>query len=343
MQIINKNTETRFAEDLKVQMMNAPTMRCMVFRSAQISGKPENWSHYLARSIDQCLQDNEAKIFLCHDDDVFVMSRLLTQKSLSLICEKFASFLFTSLGEKASDNIKIQIPHTSQAPQDETRSATQMSPSPKSTSEPPTVLQEKIEALTTLFEIGTSWKNLSALANKKIENLKILRRQQNQKTKETVQSVSRDETLGNIDQDLLSSLAMRRAMRERTEVMIVEDDPFSIKLVQNSLKGMYDLSMAHDGQGAILTYTLKAPDVLFLDIGLPDIDGHKVLEEIFKRDPDAYVVMLSGNGDKDNIMKAVQRGAKGFIGKPFTKEKLLQYIDRSPHILDKIRRNTQSA
>ena len=90
--------------------------------------------------------------------------------------------------------------------------------------------------------------------------------------------------------------------------------------------------MTGDGQGALMGYVNKAPDVLFLDIGLPDIDGHAVLEKIFKLDPDAYVVMFSGNKDRDNVMKAVELGAKGFVGKPFTSEKLLQYIQKSPFI-----------
>jgi two-component system chemotaxis response regulator CheY len=72
--------------------------------------------------------------------------------------------------------------------------------------------------------------------------------------------------------------------------------------------------------------------VLFLDIGLPDIDGLKVLERIFKLDPQAYVVMFSGNGSKEHIMRAVELGARGFVGKPFTKEKLFQYIEKSPFV-----------
>ena len=87
-----------------------------------------------------------------------------------------------------------------------------------------------------------------------------------------------------------------------------------------------------------MSYVNKAPDVLFLDIGLPDINGHEVLEKLFKLDPDAYVVMFSGNGDKENIMKAVELGAKGFVGKPFSQEKLLQYIQKSPFIQEKQKR-----
>ena len=84
-----------------------------------------------------------------------------------------------------------------------------------------------------------------------------------------------------------------------------------------------------------MIYVNKAPAVRFLDIGLPDIDGHTVLKKVFEIDPDAYVVMFSGNGDKENVMKAVKTGAKGFVGKPFTKDKLYQYIDKSPFVQTK--------
>ncbi len=125
---------------------------------------------------------------------------------------------------------------------------------------------------------------------------------------------------------------MRREARKTSAIMVVEDDAFTQKLIQNTIKDTHKLSIAGDGQGAIMTYVNKAPDVLFLDIGLPDIDGLKVLEKIFKIDPHAYVVMFSGNGDKKNILKAIELGAKGFIGKPFTKDKIFQYINKSPHI-----------
>ena len=90
-----------------------------------------------------------------------------------------------------------------------------------------------------------------------------------------------------------------------------------------------------------MNYVNKAPDVLFLDIGLPDINGHDVLERLFKLDPQAYVVMFSGNGDRENVLKAVELGAKGFVGKPFTQEKLIQYIEKSPFIQEKLNREKQ--
>jgi len=188
--------------------------------------------------------------------------------------------------------------------------------------------------IASLFEIGIHWPRLRGLCEAKIENLNIMNQKKKQKKIEEIDFITRDDTLEKIDENLINSLSLRRGNRKDIEIMIVEDDAFSQRLVASVLRN-YNITMTSDGQGAIMTYVNKAPDVLFLDIGLPDIDGHKVLEKLFKIDPNAYVVMFSGNGDRTNIMKAIELGAKGFVGKPFTKEKLFQYIEKSPFIHSK--------
>lgn len=125
-------------------------------------------------------------------------------------------------------------------------------------------------------------------------------------------------------------IARRRAECSAPEIMIVEDDAFSRKLVENVLQKQYGLTCLGEATQALDTYARIAPDVLFLDINLPDVTGHELLERIIALDPQAYVIMLSGNADRENITQAMSKGAKGFVAKPFTKEKLFQYIDRCP-------------
>jgi len=185
--------------------------------------------------------------------------------------------------------------------------------------------------LASLFEIGVDWPRLRQICKKKIEAIALKNALSNQEKKEKLEQVSKKEALKAINQDLIKSLGERRYKREEAVIMVVEDDPFSQKMVGNALKN-YTVSMSDDGAGALMSYVRNAPDVLFLDIGLPDINGHEVLERLFKIDPHAYVVMFSGNGDRDNVLKAMQLGAKGFVGKPFTKDKLIEYIEKSPFI-----------
>lgn len=131
---------------------------------------------------------------------------------------------------------------------------------------------------------------------------------------------------------VVKTLSDRRSKRHSPLVQFVEDDPFSRKLMASVLPNESDTLQSGTGQSAIDTYVTNAPDILFLDIGLPDIDGQQVLEHILKLDPQAYVVMLSSRGDRETIVKSIEAGAKGFIGKPFTYQKLLSYIQKSPFI-----------
>lgn len=127
-------------------------------------------------------------------------------------------------------------------------------------------------------------------------------------------------------------IAALRAARGEPVLMIIEDDPFSRRLVDNVLEKRFKLVSRESADDAIDIYAETAPDLLFLDINLPDVTGHELLDKIIALDPDSYVVMLSGNADRDNIMQAMRRGAKGFVAKPFSRDKLFQYIERCPTI-----------
>ena len=189
--------------------------------------------------------------------------------------------------------------------------------------------------LSSLYEVGIDWPRLRTICEKKIENKNILKERADIVPKIEEKQLSWKELIKKINNDLIYSLSERRKNRDHVEIMIVEDDHFSQRLVGNAIGKKYPYSITGDGRGAVLEYVNKAPDVLFLDIGLPDVSGHEILEEIFKIDPNAYVVMFSGMGDRNNIVKAINLGAKGFVAKPFTRKSLFQYIDKSPFIQNK--------
>lgn len=129
-----------------------------------------------------------------------------------------------------------------------------------------------------------------------------------------------------------AQIAALRRQRSEPVLIIIEDDAFSRRLVENVLQKQYVMHGLESGQNALSTYAILAPDILFLDINLPDVTGHELLERIMALDPSAYVVMISGNADKANILQAMERGAVGFVAKPFSREKLFQYIERCPTI-----------
>ncbi|MAY99679.1 MAG: hypothetical protein CMH32_04040 [Micavibrio sp.] len=137
------------------------------------------------------------------------------------------------------------------------------------------------------------------------------------------------------DIDLLSNLNDRRRRHKYPHVFVVDDDAMSRSLIRVSLQGEHKIEFCSDGTQALSGYVKYAPDVLFLDIGLPYKNGHELIQEILSIDPKAYIIMFSGLKDKSNVLKAIDNGAKGYITKPFSRDHLLRYISKSPFVLER--------
>jgi len=189
---------------------------------------------------------------------------------------------------------------------------------------------EPAERIGELYELGLETHALLILleekteTRRKAEEIATVRQAQEKAAAQLVRKRQEMLALPNIKRDV-NALRQRR---EAPELMIIEDDDFSRRLVENVVGKEYHLTGLASAEDALLTYATRAPDLLFLDINLPDVTGHELLEKIMVLDPDAYVVMLSGNSDRENVMQAMRQGAKGFVAKPFTREKLFQYIER---------------
>jgi CheY-like chemotaxis protein len=143
------------------------------------------------------------------------------------------------------------------------------------------------------------------------------------------------------DSHLVESISVRRQRREDPLVMIVEDDRFTASYATGILNKDYDLVHAKTGEEAIILYLESAPDIIFLDVHLPGLNGHQTLSAIRKADPEAYVIMLSIDTVKANILSASSGGAQGFLKKPFSKDRLLATVQKSPFIR-RIKSNTSS-
>lgn len=129
--------------------------------------------------------------------------------------------------------------------------------------------------------------------------------------------------------DAAKKIDAQRKQRRIMEVLVIEDDSFSRRLVEKSLSNYHVTGLA-DAERALAMYARQAPDIVFLDINLPNVTGHELLEKIMEIDPQAYVIMLSGNADHENVTEAMKRGARGFVAKPFSPDKLHRYIERCP-------------
>ncbi|SEA35330.1 MULTISPECIES: PEP-CTERM-box response regulator transcription factor [Acidovorax] len=116
-------------------------------------------------------------------------------------------------------------------------------------------------------------------------------------------------------------------------LLIVEDDLALQKQIKWSLDGFESVT-AHDRESAMAQLRRHAPAVVTMDLGLPpDADsvteGFKLLEQILGADPDIKVIVLTGQNDQSNALKAVAMGAYDFLAKPFEPEVLHLGVERA--------------
>lgn len=110
------------------------------------------------------------------------------------------------------------------------------------------------------------------------------------------------------------------------KVLLVEDDPVTRWMVGNTLKDLCEFEAAPAASKVFSLYSSYQPDIIFLDIDLPDHSGRDVLKWIISNDPGANVIMFSSNNTLENMIETMDEGASGFIGKPFLKTELLNYV-----------------
>lgn len=173
-----------------------------------------------------------------------------------------------------------------------------------------------------VYDLSLAYNEIMEVANAKHEQL-IARETGNEKHTPEAPTKKRNFTFR---ADAFANATINRGMRDHMVVMVIEDDAFTRRLVANVLNKESEVIEAEDGVEALEKYVAIAPDMVLLDIELPDINGHLVLQEIIGFDPDAFVVMLSGNSQKENVIAALEDGAQGFVTKPFAKEKLMHYL-----------------
>ncbi len=112
--------------------------------------------------------------------------------------------------------------------------------------------------------------------------------------------------------------------------MLVDDAAFMRMTIKNALtKAGYDnIIEASDGQIAVETYQKEHPDLVIMDITMPNMDGIQALQAIKTADPEARVVMCSAMGQEGMVVEAIKLGAKDFIVKPFKQDRILQTVEK---------------
>jgi len=109
----------------------------------------------------------------------------------------------------------------------------------------------------------------------------------------------------------------------KTLILVVEDDPTVRNLITTTLKSNdYRYITASDGESAIMAATTQQPDIIFLDLGLPDLDGVEIIRRIRTWSQMPIIVISARSEDSDKV-SALDAGADDYLTKPFSVTELL--------------------
>ena len=114
-------------------------------------------------------------------------------------------------------------------------------------------------------------------------------------------------------------------------VLVVDDAAFMRKMVTDALSngGHEIVGEAGNGVEALAQYQDLKPDVMTLDITMPEKDGLAALKDIIAVDPGAKVVMCSALGQESKVLKSIKLGAKDFVVKPFQPDRVIAAVEKA--------------
>lgn len=119
------------------------------------------------------------------------------------------------------------------------------------------------------------------------------------------------------------------AVRKELTILIADDDSTTRHVLRLLLRdhGHNVVAEAHDGEKAVELCETLRPDIAFLDIDMPKLDGHSAAERIKQRSPRVGMIMVTNLPTLGNVQKALQIGISGFVVKPFNAIKVEEAID----------------
>jgi len=115
------------------------------------------------------------------------------------------------------------------------------------------------------------------------------------------------------------------------KILIVDDAAFMRMMIKDILtKNDFEVvGEAQDGNEAVEKFKEHQPDLVTMDITMPEKDGLAALKEILQVNPDAKVIMCSAMGQQAMVIDAIQAGAKDFIVKPFQADRVIEAIQKA--------------
>lgn len=113
------------------------------------------------------------------------------------------------------------------------------------------------------------------------------------------------------------------------QVLVVDDSLITVKKLSSMLTalGHRVLRTAASGVEALAAYEAYKPDLVTMDITMPDMDGIEATRRIKARFPEALIIMVTSHGQEKMVLDALKAGAKGYVLKPFKEDKLREVIE----------------
>ena len=113
-------------------------------------------------------------------------------------------------------------------------------------------------------------------------------------------------------------------------VLVCDDAIFMRTMISDILSqaGIEVVGEAESGSQAVAKYRQLKPDLVTMDIVMPDMGGIEAVREICKTDPEAKILMCSAMGQQALVVEAIQAGAKDFVVKPFQPSRVLEAVQR---------------
>ncbi len=118
---------------------------------------------------------------------------------------------------------------------------------------------------------------------------------------------------------------------EKKRVLIVDDAQFTRNILKNIMNktGFVEIvGEGSNGKEGVELYKKLKPDMVTMDLVMPEKGGIETIEEILKVDPKALIVVVSALGQEALVLEAAKKGAKDFIQKPFKTEQILEVLER---------------
>ena len=109
-------------------------------------------------------------------------------------------------------------------------------------------------------------------------------------------------------------------MNQRPKILIVDDEPFNVDYLEQELEDLdYDTLSAANGREALAQTAAGSPDVVLLDVMMPELDGFQVLERLKadKNTRNIPVIIISALNDLRSVVRGIELGAEDYLPKPF--------------------------